>query len=33
MAAFQNIGASYDESALPENDAANPEDELGGQAI
>ena len=32
MAAFQNIGASYDESALPENDAANPEDELGGQA-
>src|SRR5450631_818104 len=33
MAAFQNIGASYDESALPENDAHNPEDELGGQAI
>ncbi|MDE3064578.1 MAG: DNA-directed RNA polymerase subunit beta' [Acidobacteriota bacterium] len=33
MAAFQNIGASYDESALPENDAVNPEDELGGQAI
>jgi DNA-directed RNA polymerase subunit beta' len=33
MAAFQNIGASYDESALPENDAVNPEDELGGRAI
>jgi len=33
MAAFQNIGASYDESALPENDVTNPEDELGGRAI
>ncbi len=30
LAAFQNIGASYDESALPEQDAPNPEDELGG---
>ena len=30
MAAFQNIGASYDESALPENDVVNPEDEIGG---
>ena len=33
MAAFQNIGASYDESALPENDVVNPEDELGGAAL
>ena len=33
LTAFQNIGASYDESALPENDAANPEDELGGRAL
>ncbi|HVB71218.1 MAG TPA: DNA-directed RNA polymerase subunit beta' [Acidimicrobiales bacterium] len=33
MAAFQNIGASYDESALPENDVVNPEDELGGRAL
>jgi DNA-directed RNA polymerase subunit beta' len=34
LSAFQNIGtATYDESALPENDAANPEDELGGRAI
>jgi DNA-directed RNA polymerase subunit beta' len=34
LTAFQNIGtATYDESALPENDAANPEDELGGRAI
>ncbi len=34
LAAFQNIGANYDESALPENDAPNPEDQLGGsQAI
>ena len=33
MAAFQNIGASYDESALPEDDAINPEDQLGGQAL
>ena len=33
LSAFLNIGASYDESALPENDGANPEDELGTQAI
>ena len=34
MAAFQNIGtATYDEAALPEDDATNPEDEVGGQAI
>ena len=34
LSAFQNIGtATYDESALPENDAANPEDEIGRQAI
>ena len=34
LSAFQNIGtATYDESALPENDLANPEDELGGRAI
>ncbi|MGC2167673.1 MAG: DNA-directed RNA polymerase subunit beta' [Acidimicrobiales bacterium] len=34
LSAFQNIGtATYDESALPENDAVNPEDQLGGQAI
>ncbi|MCU1363907.1 MAG: DNA-directed polymerase, beta subunit, partial [Acidimicrobiaceae bacterium] len=33
LTAFQNIGASYDESALPENDAVNPEDQLGGQAL
>jgi DNA-directed RNA polymerase subunit beta' len=33
MAAFQNIGASYDESALPEDDAGHPEDQLGGQAL
>jgi hypothetical protein len=33
LSAFQNIGASYDESALPENDAINPEDQLGGQAL
>ncbi len=32
LAALQNIGASYDESALPENDAENPEDGLGGSA-
>jgi hypothetical protein len=32
--AFQNIGtATYDESALPEDDAVNPEDQLGGQAL
>ncbi|MDE2281708.1 MAG: DNA-directed RNA polymerase subunit beta', partial [Actinomycetales bacterium] len=30
LAAFQNIGANYDESALPEQDAPNPEDQLGG---
>jgi DNA-directed RNA polymerase subunit beta' len=34
LSAFQNIGtATYDESALPENDAVNPEDQLGGQAL
>ncbi len=34
LTAFQNIGtATYDESALPENDAVNPEDQLGGQAL
>jgi DNA-directed RNA polymerase subunit beta' len=34
LTAFQNIGtATYDESALPENDDVRPEDELGGQAI
>jgi len=34
LTAFQNIGtATYDESALPENDAINPEDQLGGQAL
>ena len=34
LTAFQNIGtATYDESALPENDADNPEDQLGGQAL
>ena len=34
LSAFQNIGtATYDESALPENDAANAEDELGNRAI
>jgi DNA-directed RNA polymerase subunit beta' len=34
LSAFQNIGtATYDESALPENDADNPEDQLGGQAL
>ena len=33
LSAFQNIGASYDESALPENDVTNPEDEIGGQAL
>ncbi|HVA53828.1 MAG TPA: hypothetical protein VNF05_09995, partial [Acidimicrobiales bacterium] len=34
LSAFQNIGtATYDESALPENDVTNPEDELGGRAI
>jgi DNA-directed RNA polymerase subunit beta' len=34
LSAFQNIGtATYDESALPENDDVRPEDELGGQAI
>ncbi len=34
LSAFQNIGtATYDESALPENDVVNPEDQLGGQAI
>ncbi|OYV59007.1 MAG: hypothetical protein B7Z69_08220, partial [Actinobacteria bacterium 21-73-9] len=34
LAAFQNIGtATYDESALPENDLENPEDRFGGQAL
>jgi DNA-directed RNA polymerase subunit beta' len=34
LTSFQNIGtATYDESALPENDAAHPEDEIGGRAI
>jgi DNA-directed RNA polymerase subunit beta' len=34
LSAFQNIGtATYDESALPENDVINPEDQLGGQAL
>jgi len=34
LSAFQNIGtATYDESALPEDDAVNPEDQLGGQAL
>ena len=28
LTAFQNIGANYDESAMPENDATNPEDGL-----
>jgi DNA-directed RNA polymerase subunit beta' len=33
LSAFQNIGATYDESGLPENDNTNPEDQLGGQAL
>ncbi len=34
LSAFQNIGtATYDESALPENDAINPEDQLGREAL
>jgi DNA-directed RNA polymerase subunit beta' len=34
LSAFQNIGtATYDESALPEDDDVRPENELGGQAI
>ena len=34
LTAFQNIGtATYDESALPENDDVRPENELGGQAL
>ena len=34
LSAFQNIGtATYDESALLENDDVRPEDELGGQAL
>jgi DNA-directed RNA polymerase subunit beta' len=28
-----DLTATYDESALPENDVANPEDEIGNQAI
>ena len=30
---FLNIGASYDESALPEDDGAHPEDDLGQEAL
>ena len=34
LTAFQNIGtATYDESALPEDDDVRPENELGGQAL
>jgi DNA-directed RNA polymerase subunit beta' len=33
LTAFQNIGANYDESAMPEDDATNPEDGLGKQAL
>jgi DNA-directed RNA polymerase subunit beta' len=33
LTAFQNIGASYDESALPEDEVAHPEDDLGDQAL
>jgi DNA-directed RNA polymerase subunit beta' len=33
LTAFQNIGANYDESAMPENDATNPEDGFGEQAL
>ena len=33
LTAFQNIGANYDESAMPEDDAVNPEDGLGQQAL
>jgi DNA-directed RNA polymerase subunit beta' len=34
LSAFQNIGtATYDESALPEDDGGHPEDQLGGQAL
>ena len=33
LSAFQNIGANYDESAMPENDATNPEDGFGEQAL
>ncbi len=33
LAAFQNIGASYDPAGLPEEDAVHPEDEIGGQAL
>jgi len=33
LTAFQNIGANYDESAMPENDATNLEDGLGEQAL
>jgi DNA-directed RNA polymerase subunit beta' len=34
LSSFQNIGtATYDESALPEDDEVRPENELGGQAL
>ncbi|HEY5303797.1 MAG TPA: DNA-directed RNA polymerase subunit beta' [Acidimicrobiales bacterium] len=33
LTAFQNIGANYDESAMPENDATNLEDGLGEQSL
>jgi len=33
IAAFQSVGVTYDESAVPENDVTNPEDELGNEAI
>ena len=34
LSAFQNIGtATYDESALPEDDDAKPENQFGGQAL
>ncbi len=33
LTAFQNIGANYDESAMPENDATHPEDGMGEQAL
>jgi DNA-directed RNA polymerase subunit beta' len=33
LTAFQNIGANYDESAMPEDDATKPEDGLDDQAL
>ena len=33
LASFMSIGASYDESALPEDDGAQPEDDLGQEAL